>query len=300
MSLLGVDLAVTWHAGVRRGSTASEPPIQVHHASDDLVILRQSLAVSYEAPFLYLLFGADRALLFDSGATLDAERFPLRHTVDELINGWLARHPRDGYGLVIAHSHAHSDHVAADPQFADRAATEIVGHDASDVAQFFEIADWPTSPGSIDLGGRVIRVVAIPGHEPSSIALYDEQTGLLLTGDTVYPGRLYVRDFPAFAASIERLRDFAGAHPVTAILGAHIEMSTRAKRDFPLGSTWHPHEASLPMTVGQLRAISDATAGVAGKPGAYRFADFAIYNGPSRGAIARQLVRLAWWKLLGR
>ena len=297
VELNSVDLDVTWNAGVRRGT---EPPIQVHHASDGLVILRQSLAVSYEGPFIYLLFGAERALLFDTGATLSADRFPLRQTVDSLIDGWLARHPRDAYGLVVAHSHAHSDHVAGDAQFANRPLTEVVAHDAAAVAKFFGIDDWPASEGSIDLGGRRLVVLAIPGHEASSIALWDERTGILLTGDTVYPGRLYVRDYSSFAASIDRLRVFADAHPITAILGAHIEMSTRSKQDFPLGSMWHPHEAALPMTLEQLHEIANATASIAGRPGAHRFDEFAIYNGPSRRAIAGQLARLAWWKVRGR
>jgi len=30
-------------------------------------------------------------------------------------------------------------------------------------------------------------IVPIPGHTDDSIALYDHRTGILLTGDTVYP-----------------------------------------------------------------------------------------------------------------
>ena len=61
----------------------------------------------------------------------------------------------------------------------------------------------------IDLGDRVIDVIPIPGHEKSSIALYDRQTGVLLTGDTLYPGRLYVpaADFATFVESVQRLVD---------------------------------------------------------------------------------------------
>ena len=36
------------------------------------MILRQNMAIDYEAPFLYLLFGGDRALLLDTGATASA------------------------------------------------------------------------------------------------------------------------------------------------------------------------------------------------------------------------------------
>src|SRR5690348_8541170 len=36
-----------------------EPDLQVHRYSDGVFILRQSLCTSFEAPFLYLIFGAD-------------------------------------------------------------------------------------------------------------------------------------------------------------------------------------------------------------------------------------------------
>ena len=62
-----------------------------------------------------------------------------------------------------------------------------------------------------DLGGRVLEVTGIPGHHEAAIAVYDPWTGFLLTGDTVYPGRLYVRDMPAFMDSLDRLVAFAAA-----------------------------------------------------------------------------------------
>lgn len=274
-----LDLDVRWNRGARTGGRA-EPPIQVHRASEDTVILRQSLATSYEAPFLYLLFGTERALLLDTGATVSPASVPLRGTVDGLIAEWLTLHPREGYRLVVAHSHAHDDHVAGDAQFADRPGTTVVGHAPDAVAAFFGIQDWPTGVGAINLGGRELTVLAIPGHEASSIAIYDRGTASLLTGDTVYPGRLYVRDFPAFVASLERLCAFTNEHPVGALLGAHIEMSETPGRDYPVGSTRHPREAALPMTVAQLHAVRDAAILVAGDRRTRYFDDFAICPTP--------------------
>ncbi len=96
------SLDVTWNHGTpgRRGDR--EPKIQVHYYDEHTVILRQSKCVHYEAPFLFLLFGNDRALLLDTGATADPGRFPLRAKVDRLVAIWLARNPREGYGLVVA------------------------------------------------------------------------------------------------------------------------------------------------------------------------------------------------------
>ena len=110
------DLPAQWLHGVPRGGP-SEPTVQVHWYDDHTAILRQSKSVTFEAPFLYLLLGNERALLLDTGATCDPARFPLRDTVDSLVQEWTTRWRTtggDGYRLVVAHSHAHGDHVAGD------------------------------------------------------------------------------------------------------------------------------------------------------------------------------------------
>ena len=295
-----LDLDVRWHAGEPSRGRSAAPPIQVHKAAPNTVLLRQSIAGNFEAPFLYLLFGEDRAFLLDTGATADAAGFPLRETVDTLIEDWLRVHPKDSYELIVAHSHAHGDHVAADGQFTDRPRTRLVGHTAEEVAAFFGIGAWPRDTARVDLGGRVLEVIPTPGHHPSAVAVYDGATGMLLTGDTVYPGRLYVQDFPAFQESLRTLCDFSALHPVSVVLGAHIEMPARPFRDFPLGSTRHPNEAPLPMTSVDLQSVRDAAARIAGRPGAHRFANFIIWNGPCRRESAVQAVRLFLFRAFGR
>lgn len=287
-----LNLDVRWYAGAEPRRNNPAPPIQIHRAAEHTVILRQSIADNYEAPFLYLLFGADRALLLDTGATPDAARFPLRASVDALIEAWLADHGHPAYELVVAHSHAHGDHVAGDGQFAGRPRTRVVGHTAADAAAFFGIENWPHGTALFDLGGRVLEVIPSPGHHPSALTLYDPVTAVLLTGDTVYPGRLYVEDFPAFESTLRTLCAFSAARPVAAVLGAHIEMSVRPFRDFPLGSSQHADEAPLPLTTRDLTAIRDAAVRVAGRPGAHRFANFVIWNGPCRREAAAQFGRL--------
>ncbi len=56
----------------------------------------------------------------------------------------------------------------------------------------------------------MLDLTGIPGHQAASLLVYDRWTGLLFTGDSVYPGRLYVPDFPAFVDSMRRAVDFAG------------------------------------------------------------------------------------------
>ncbi|MCX5116839.1 MBL fold metallo-hydrolase [Micromonospora sp. NBC_00362] len=47
----------------------------------------------------------------------------------------------------------------------------------------------------VDLGGRVLTVLHLPGHTPGSIALMEEHTGTLYSGDIIYEGAL-IDDLP--------------------------------------------------------------------------------------------------------
>jgi len=287
----GGGLNVRWIHGSPSLRHRTDPPIQVHAYDEHTFVLRESKDVSYEAPFLYLLFGNRRALLVDTGATADAARFPLRTTVDGLVDAWLARHPRENYELVVAHSHSHLDHRAGDPQFAGRPRTTIVEKEPDRVRAFFGLSEDLDAIARFDLGGRVLEVLSIPGHHPASIAIYDPATGFLLTGDTVCPGRLYAFDYPAFAASLQRLANFADRHAVTYVMGGHVEMSETPGEDYPVGSLYQPHERPVQMAASRLVAVRDAAESLRSAPGAYPFEDFWIYHGPCTGALLHQVVR---------
>ena len=285
------SLDVDWRHGARPRSADTEPRIQVHRHDEHTFVLRQSKMVTYEAPFLYLLLGNSRALLLDTGATHDPDRAPVRETVDRLITAWLAVHARASYPLAVAHTHGHGDHVAGDLQFEGRPDTTVVGRDVQSVVDFFGFTRWPDEVVELDLGGRVLEVTGTPGHHGSSISIFDAWTGFLLTGDTVYPGRLYVQDMPAFIDSLDRLLWLTQSRRVRHVMGCHIEMSSTPGRDYPLGSTYQPQEPPLQMSIDQLRAVREAAAAVADSPGAHVFDDFAIFNGPCRAAIAGQVLR---------
>jgi hydroxyacylglutathione hydrolase len=285
------SLNVRWIHGTPAKSPAPDPRIQVHHYDEHTVILRQTKSVSYEAPFLYLLFGNDKALLLDTGATADPAQFPLRETVDGLIADWLGRHPRERYELIVAHTHGHGDHVAGDAQFADRPDTTVVDREVAAVQEFFGFTDWPAQIVGLDLGGRVPEITGSPGHHRAAITIYDPWSGFLLTGDTVLPGRLYVDDYAAFRASVDRMAELARTRPVTHVMGCHVEMTRTPGRDFPLGATHQPGERPVELSVAQLTAVREATAAVAGKRGVHRFDDFIIYNEPRQRDLLRLMAR---------
>lgn len=71
----------------------------------------------------------------------------------------------------------------------------------------------------VDLGGRELTVLHLPGHTPGSIALFEERTGTLYSGDVVYEGWLIDTlpnsDVAAYRRSMEFLTDLdvAVVHP---------------------------------------------------------------------------------------
>jgi hydroxyacylglutathione hydrolase len=252
------------------GQGAREP--QVTWLDPDTVQLRQPKASHWEAPFLYLLFGRERALLIDTGATSDEEQFPLRAAIEQLIAEWLRRNRVvfvRPYPLIVAHSHAHGDHIAGDLLLRDRPGTTIVGTSPAEVIGYFGFRSWPEETVAFDLGRRVIDVIGGPGHEPSAVVFFDRRTGILFTGDTVLPARLYVRDLPQFRATIERLirfRDDPPA-PVREVRGAHVEMSSTPGEDYPAGTIDQPDEAPLALRPGVLDRVLSALDELRGEPG---------------------------------
>ena len=264
------NLDVAWIHGSEAAKYNTDPDIQVHACDEHTYILRQNKAVHYEAPFLFLLFGGSRAVLIDTGATANPAFFPLRRTVDEIIEGWLARHPHPaGYGLTVLHTHAHDDHVAADGQFAGRPDTVVVGAARDTAWPYFGFAGEPDAVAELDLGGRVLDCLATPGHHEAAVTYYDRYTRVLLTGDTIYPGRLYVEDWPAFVRSIGRLAGWCAEHPVSYLLGCHIEMTARPGVDYPVGWTYQPDETPLELTTGHLAQLQSTLQAHHDEPGRY-------------------------------
>jgi glyoxylase-like metal-dependent hydrolase (beta-lactamase superfamily II) len=191
-----------------------------------------------EETISYLIVGSKRAVLFDTGMGIgDLKKVTLE----------LTRLP-----IIVLNSHTHNDHVGSNWQFdtiygmdtgftrnnangskvdaqAEIAPTEICGN----LPRGFDSQSYATKPWKIskyihdgeqiDLGGRMLQVIATPGHTPDAICLFDKANGLLFTGDTYYPGTIWLyrpeTDAVAYQASVHRLA--ALAPQVKYVLGAH-------------------------------------------------------------------------------
>ena len=253
------------------------PDWQVHEYNPDLYILRQSGCTDAEMPFLYLFFGKERGLLWDTGS----RKGSLAPALQRTVHNWLERNHRESVALIVTHSHSHEDHTWGDAELEalhDPAMPiTYVAPTVEAASRFFHIDAWPTGTGEVDLGGRALEVVPIPGHDHYAIALYDRRTGIVLTGDNLYPGRLYIPDFPTYKASTERLIRFLEGKPVASILGNHIEETRTPFKDFPIGSIYHPDEHALELPYGALLELEDGLQGMEGAPHRLALADFTIW-----------------------
>ena len=264
------DLNVSWIHGSKGCVGSTDPPIQVHRYDADTYIMRQGKCSdprrSFEAPFMYLLIGKRRALLLDAGASRSPTVFPLAATVRGLLRDHAAAVGGAPVPLVVAHSHGHGDHMAGGAQFDGDPGVEVIPTGVDNVKKAFGLSAWPEGVATFELGDRTLDIMPTPGHEEDHIAVYDRGSRLLLTGDTVYPGLLVVNDWDNYRRSIARLKAFADAHPISFVLGAHIEMTNRAGHWFGRGVPYQPGEHVLQLEARHLTEIDSALQAVGARP----------------------------------
>ncbi|HKU17612.1 MAG TPA: MBL fold metallo-hydrolase [Steroidobacteraceae bacterium] len=286
------SLDIHWNEGAEDCGKALHEPLQVDRYEPQTLILRQSLCSSFEAPLLYLLIGADEALLIDTGAVEDAAQMPLAKTVMDLLpekNG--AKLP-----LLILHTHGHRDHRAGDAQFATLPGVKVVPAEVPDLQTALSLPQWPEGAARIDLGERTVDVIAAPGHQPAHLIFYDDRTALLFTGDFLLPGRLMVDDLAAYRASAARLAAFVADRPVSHVLGAHIELDAQGEL-FPSGSQYHPNERALPLAKADVQSLPGALADF---NGFYSRHDRFVITNPKRnfftlvGGVVVLLAAIVW------
>ena len=247
------SLDVHWNEGASDCTATPQNPLQVHMYERQTFILRQSPCANFEANFLYLLIGSDKALLIDTGAVADPKEMPLANTILELLPDKDHRK----LPLLVAHTHSHLDHRAGDPQFAALPSVQVVSTDLEGVRAFFGFTNWPNGIAQVDLGGRIVDVIPTPGHHPTHLAFYDNRTGILFSGDFLLPGRLLIEDAAAYRESALRVVDFLKTRPLAHIMGGHIELNT-AGQAYRFGSHYHPNEHRLELAREDLTALPAA------------------------------------------
>lgn len=242
------NLALRWIYGSNAAAKNRDPRIQVIQYNEDSFILRQNVCVNWEAPFTYLLFGNERALLIDTGATADARHYPLRETVDAIIKRWSQARGRRNLPLTVVLTSG--EDIAQNQglvQFADRSGTTLQPKPLTMMKHFHELDSWPARTGKINLGSRVIEVIPTPGTHRDGISFYDPYTCLLFTGDFFYPGKIQISNDKDFITSLERVKQFKGVHTVKWVMGGHVEMMFVPGKAYPRFATYKPYERLLQM-----------------------------------------------------
>ncbi|MBR4392830.1 MAG: MBL fold metallo-hydrolase [Oscillospiraceae bacterium] len=147
----------------------------------------------------FLLAGEERALLVDSGRDVRNAR-EIAESLTDLP-------------LSLINTHADGDHVACNGQF-----ESFYMHPAEEPN--YRRGDrpgtiLPVQEGDVlDLGGRPLEIIHIPGHTPGSIALLDIADRVLISGDPVQDGRIFMfgpfRNMENYIRSLEHLQNWAG------------------------------------------------------------------------------------------
>ena len=92
----------------------------------------------------------------------------------------------------------------------------------------------------------------------------------------MYPGRLYVSDWEAFRQSTLRLLRFTNDHPVSHILGCHIEQQRTPYTDYKTGTVFQPDEHALELGRAELLELNEALDLLGHTPSRAAYRDFTI------------------------
>jgi len=146
---------------------------------------------------LYILWdeATREAVVVDPGMMREAER--------DMVTKFI-----EGQELNVKHillTHLHIDHIASARWLADKTGADVYGN-AQDAQLGLELPDQiahfrinvEAEPLTLDrdlidgdtipLGDETIQVLHVPGHSPGGLAFYLPQSGLLISGDTIFNG----------------------------------------------------------------------------------------------------------------
>jgi glyoxylase-like metal-dependent hydrolase (beta-lactamase superfamily II) len=272
-----------WIYGSNIAARNRDPRVQVMQYNEDTYLMRENICVHWEGPFTYLLFGNDGALLIDTGATKQVEWYPLRKTVDAIVARWAKMRGRVHVPLTVVMTSG--EDIAQNQgyeQFVGRPDTVLAPKTLEGVKSFYKLeGTWPAGAGAIDLGGRVIEVLATPGTHRDGVSFYDPYCDLLFTGDFLYPGKIQISNDADFVQSLTVLATWKKTHPVKWILGGHVEMQFLPGKAYPRFYTYKPYERVLQMEPGLIDEALQCAKEVVGKRMVLVRPDFHLLNGVS-------------------
>lgn len=150
------------------------------------------------------------------------------------------------HATQLIDTHMHLDHIFGNLYVKERyglpvraaKADEFLGLTLNDQAARFRLPvkaedhgiDMELKDGDVlHVGGEELRVLAVPGHSPGSIALYVPESGFVITGDALFAGAIGRTDLPGgdFATLVGSIRDkLMKLPPETVVLPGHGDETT--------------------------------------------------------------------------
>lgn len=143
----------------------------------------------------FLLSGDDYSLLIDTGMNVKNVKAIAQRLTDKPIK--------------LINTHADPDHIGANCEFSSfmMNTLELDNYNIYKkcTSQVIAVNDHEI----INIGGRSLEVIFIPGHTPGSIALLDIERRVLFSGDTIQTGNIFLfgpmRNIKTYLKSLESL-----------------------------------------------------------------------------------------------
>lgn len=144
----------------------------------------------------FLLVGSERALLIDSGVDTPDAKDIAKALTDKPV--------------CLLNTHGDGDHTSGNGAFGEYYIGEE-DYSGQGLSERFPNSKpvFVKDGDEINLGGRLLRVISIPGHTYGSIAVLDVAGRMLFAGDTVSTSTIFMfganRDTGLYAKSLEKL-----------------------------------------------------------------------------------------------
>lgn len=165
------------------------------------------------AVFQFYLFGINTYVVYDPDTSRCAVIDPgmLGPAEEKAISDFISRNNLKLTNII--NTHLHIDHVIGNsymkkiydvPVLAAKE-DEPLGQRVKQQAMMFgvdekvddvEIDQYLRDGDVIKIGNGKLKVIAVPGHSPGSIALYDEEDGFVIVGDALFKGSIGRTDLP--------------------------------------------------------------------------------------------------------
>lgn len=160
----------------------------------------------------FLLEGKDTAIMIDSGVNCPDAAVLAKTLTDKPV--------------MLLNTHGDGDHTSGTAGFSEIHMHEKDYEGCGVKVRFPETALVPVNDGDeIDLGERVLKLIHIPGHTGGSVAILDVNNRVLIAGDSVQKGHIFMfggkREPDTYESSLDKL--IAIADEYDAIYASHDE-----------------------------------------------------------------------------